>query len=313
VSVVARATAFAGRRLPPLPTASGAYRWFYLDVVAGDVTAVCIFLVGSVFSPRYAVRGPRGARPSEHCAVNLALYRGGRRTAWVLSEYGDPACTGDTLRIGESTFSYDRWGGVEVNVTAREAPFGRRVHAAIALEPAGPPGPELALDASGAHRWRPVAPRCRASLTLPEDRRVLEGVGYHDTNHGDVPLGGALPRWSWTRVHGSDQSAVSYRLPGSDAAIDVQVRAGVAPRVERRATKAPADRRSGWGLRVPRRLAAGDVDLPADRLLESSPFYARLEGRKGGVSALGEVADFRRFHSPLVRWMAHFRTRVESA
>jgi carotenoid 1,2-hydratase len=25
------------------------------------------------------------------------------------------------------------------------------------------------------------------------------------------------------------------------------------------------------------------------------------------------VADFRRFHSPLIRWMAHFRTRVEVA
>jgi carotenoid 1,2-hydratase len=29
------------------------------------------------------------------------------------------------------------------------------------------------------------------------------------------------------------------------------------------------------------------------------------------MDTLGEVADFRRFHSPLIRWMAHFRTRVE--
>ena len=35
--------------------------------------------------------------------------------------------------------------------------------------------------------------------------------------------------------------------------------------------------------------------------------------REAGLDTLGEVADFRRFHSPLIRWMAHFRTRVEGA
>ena len=44
------------------------------------------------------------------------------------------------------------------------------------------------------------------------------------------------------------------------------------------------------------------------RLLESSPFYARLEAREGDVHALAESGDFARFHSPLVRWMADFRT-----
>jgi carotenoid 1,2-hydratase len=71
--------------------------------------------------------------------------------------------------------------------------------------------------------------------------------------------------------------------------------------------------RSGWGLRLPRHLAAGPVELPVASLLESSPFYARLEGAGDGRHALGEVADFRRFHSPLIRWMAHFRMRVERA
>jgi carotenoid 1,2-hydratase len=45
-------------------------------------------------------------------------------------------------------------------------------------------------------------------------------------------------------------------------------------------------------LPLPRRLAAGRID---------------------GFHALGEVADFRRFHSPLIRWMARFRMRVEPA
>jgi carotenoid 1,2-hydratase len=53
--------------------------------------------------------------------------------------------------------------------------------------------------------------------------------------------------------------------------------------------------------------------VPAPDLVESSPFYARQVARSGELHAIGEVADFRRFRSPLVRWMAHFRTRVERA
>lgn len=56
-----------------------------------------------------------------------------------------------------------------------------------------------------------------------------------------------------------------------------------------------------------------DRALPVTSHLESSPFYARLEGAGDGFHALGEVADFRRFHSPLIRWMARFRMRVEPA
>jgi carotenoid 1,2-hydratase len=64
---------------------------------------------------------------------------------------------------------------------------------------------------------------------------------------------------------------------------------------------APDSERTAWGLRVPKR--------PSTRLLESSPFYARMET---GEDTLGEVADFQRFHQPWVRWMAALRTRVAS-
>ena len=75
----------------------GGYAWWYFDAVtpAGDGLC-CIVFLGSVFSPSYALRSARGERalPTEHAAVNLALYRGGRdrprRPAWVMSEYGAP-------------------------------------------------------------------------------------------------------------------------------------------------------------------------------------------------------------------------------
>src|SRR4051794_896070 len=69
---------------------AGGYAWWYVDALTetGD-GLVCIFFVGSPFSPGYAARLRRGepALPEEHTAVNLALYRGGRQVAWVMSEH----------------------------------------------------------------------------------------------------------------------------------------------------------------------------------------------------------------------------------
>ena len=110
--------------LAPLPQRPGAYRWYYADVACGEVSAVAIFLVGSLFSPRYAADGR--ALPTEHCAVNFALYVGGRRRQWVLSEY----------RGGTQA-------GASKPSTTKHARTGTRQHAA-----AMPPGaPLLAREA----------------------------------------------------------------------------------------------------------------------------------------------------------------------
>jgi carotenoid 1,2-hydratase len=142
---------------------------------------------------------------------------------------------------------------------------------------------------------------------------VAEGLGYHDTNHGAELLGARLPGWNWARVHGPEETVVDYHLPFGVAPL--RVTAGtLGTRSERGLrTEARPTSLTGWGLRVPARLYAGNQAVGAPRLLESSPFYARVEARRDGLDVMGEVADFRRFHSPLIRWMAHFRTRVEDA
>jgi carotenoid 1,2-hydratase len=297
--------------LPPLPSEPGAYRWFYADVRAGEYSAVFIFMVGSLFSPRYSVAARRGGLPGEHCAVNFALYHRGLRKRWVLSEY--PALAMDSphhLRIGRSTLSYDD-AGVRLELDERTAPWGRRVKARLVLEPMTPLGDEVQLVPGLPHWWRPLAPRARASLTLETEGVRAEGLGYHDTNHGAEQLGARLSGWHWSRTHGADATVVEYLLP--EGAAPVRVTAGArGVQCERGAGAEPLPMElTGWGLRVPRHLRVGDRVLGAPRLLESSPFYARVESHEEGLDTLGEVADFRRFHSPLIRWMAHFRTRVE--
>jgi hypothetical protein len=91
------------------------------------------------------------------------------------------------------------------------------------------------------------------------------------------------------------------------------VASGGSTRVESRPVEPLPDRRTMWGLRVPRALGVGDGREEELTLIESSPFYARLESTRGEAHALAEVADFERFHRRSVRWMAHFRTREGNA
>jgi carotenoid 1,2-hydratase len=297
--------------LPPLPSEAGAYRWYYADATAGEYSAVVIFMVGSLFSPRYSVAARRGGLPLEHCAVNFALYRQGARLCWVLSEYPRVELeAASRLRIGGSTLSYED-GAVRMQVEERTAPWGRPVRARLVLEPMTALGDEVQLAPGLPHWWRPMAPRARARLEVATEGVAVEGWGYHDTNHGAEQLGARLSGWHWSRTHGARETVVDYVLP--DGVAPVKVTAGPEGVLCERGPRGEAAPTvlTGWGLRVPRHLRAGNTVVGAPRLLESSPFYARVEAREGGMDTLGEVADFRRFHSPLIRWMAHFRTRVE--
>ncbi len=300
--------------LPALPDGAGAYRWFYADVTAGEYSAVCIFMVGSLFSPRYSVGAPRGALPVEHCAVNFVLYHRGVRRRWVLSEYPQASVRhgGRALHIGASRLEYGPEGTVRMEVEERCAPFGGTVRARLTLEPQVPAAEEVQLVPGVPHYWRALAPRAKARLEVFSEGVVSEGLGYHDSNHGAELLGARLPGWHWARTHGPQETVVEYHLPGEVPSL--RVTAGqLGTRAERTplVSKGRDTSLTGWGLRVPRRLGGHHPESTAPRLLESSPFYARVEARHGGLDVMGEVADFRRFHSPFIRWMAHFRTRVE--
>ncbi|WNG14245.1 carotenoid 1,2-hydratase [Cystobacter fuscus] len=300
--------------LPRLPETAGAYRWFYADVTAGEYSAVFIFMLGSLFSPRYSVGAPRGALPLQHSAVNFALYHRGRGVRWVLSEYPRASVLqeGRELRIGRSRLEYTRDGRVCLEVEERCAPLGGAVRARLVLQPESFSTEEVQLVPGVPHYWRALAPRARAWLSVDSEGVSVEGHGYHDTNHGEELLGARLPGWYWARQHGPEETVVEYHLPGGVAPLRVTASAR-GTSCERWPVRAEplSTRMTGWGLRVPERLVSGPGGTTEPRLLESSPFYARLEARQGGLDVMGEVADFQRFHSPFIRWMAHFRTRVE--
>lgn len=297
-----------------LPAKSGAYRWYYVDVTAGDVTAVFIFMIGSIFSARYSTALKKGGLPREHAAVNFALYEKGVRTLWVLTEYGDVHVSPDAreLRIGRSWLRYDD-GRLVAEVKDKTTPFlmtswGAPTTARLELVPEGPTLDEVTLVPGLSHRWRPIAARSRAVVTLEGTDRRIEGRGYHDGNHGDVPLGSDLRGWEWVRVHRPDATDITYRPWGGAPATLARVTPDAATSRPEALPDAKTAR-TAWGLRVPTALGVSSEPM----LLESSPFYARAEASTPDAHALGEVADFQRFHSPAVRWMASFKTHRGAA
>ena len=279
-----------------LPSVPGSYRWYYVDVAAGDFTAVIIFMIGSIFSPRYASGLKRGAGPRQHAAVNFALYERGIRRHWVLSEYQGVDSDHRTLRIGRSTMQLTPGGKLVVDLSDTTALWGKPVEVHLELTREGPGHQPLRLVENLEHWWHPIAPRAHATLSMRG--LELEGRGYHDGNHGEVPLGGDLRGWNWSRTHTAERTTITYRPSDSGTAWQVEVDDRSLAVTQLAAPHLPSDR-TNWGLTVPKILGR--------KFLESSPFYARLEA---GRDTLAEVADFQRFHSPWIRWMAGLRTRV---
>ena len=294
-----------------IPRASGSYRWYYVDVASGPYTAVFIFMIGSVFSARYSRALKRGAVPGEHAAINFALYENGNRVAWALSEYPHFQADERSLRIGRSELRYTSHG-LRAEIHERTAPFfmtgwGSELNVQLELTNEGPSLDEVTLVEGLSHAWRPIAPRARATVKLEPLGLRLEGRAYHDGNHGLVPLGTDLKGWEWVRVHDEARTSIVYRPWSAAPAIVASISQDHA-HSHRQHLPEEARTRSAWGLRVPSSL--GVRGQP--RWMESSPFYARGEASFGCAHALGEVADFARFHSPVVRWMADFRTRAEA-
>jgi carotenoid 1,2-hydratase len=294
-----------------LPTASGAYRWYYVDVSNGEYTFVAIFMLGGLFSPRYAKASKRGAAPTEYSAVNCAVYRHGQRVAWVLSEYAqaqvDASCS--ALTIGRSVFRY-RPGGCDIVIDDQTTPFlmtslGEAFQARASVEFEGPSGDEVKLFEGQPHFWQARAPFAKASVEVSTLSLAFAGRAYHDLNHGAELLGTRVPGWEWQRTHSPLKTEVVYRPHGESNDIRVVAHAD-SVNVSREPQQAFEQRHTGWRLKVPKAF----VEPEASAMLESSPFYARLEVNAGEQLALAEVANFRRFHQPSVQWMASCKTRV---
>jgi carotenoid 1,2-hydratase len=280
---------------------------------------VCILFAGSVFSPRYAARLRRAeqALPVEHAAVNLALYRGGRQVAWVMSEYrGVGALAEDEVAIGRTRLAREG-AGFRLEIVERSAPWRLPIEGTITVTPEVGPIDARTLGAAGgrAHGWRVVAPRARVRARFARPAFALDAPGYHDRNHGDARLEDGFSRWGWARFHRPGETAILYSLVDrAGARRALAVRAFDDGRVVADEPPPGADGpavRQRYGLMLPGAFSVGAERFTPTALLERAPFYARFRARLGGFpdEGLGEYLDLDRFRSRGVQFLLRYKMR----
>ena len=294
------------------------YAWWYLDAVSDDRAhaLTIIFFIGSVFSPYYAFSRRRGpADPTDHCAVNVALY-GRQRHHWTMTERsrGSLRRSPTELRIGPSKFLVEETGiRCDLNEIAVPIPATVRGRATVSWQTS--PKDVYPLDQGARHHWRPVAPRARIEVAFDRPSLVWTGDAYLDMNWGVEPLENRFSRWTWSRSIGDDNASIIYDIEERGQArrcIGVSCRSdGSASRFDPPAEATTTQLRRGfWGAGRATRCDEGTRPKLL-RTLEDAPFYTRslIDAKINGSSGerVHESVDLDRFRHPIVQAMLPFR------
>jgi len=270
--------------------------------------------------------------------MNLALYGASiwNPTArWAMTERGRNQVERDAHRLTIGPSSLD-WDGtrLEIRVDERAMPLPWRVRGTIRLFPSALATTVWHLDTPGLHRWAPIAPCARIEVEFQNPALRWQGLGYLDSNQGDVPLEDSFVRWDWSRTHGPNgQTELLYDITERWPPPDIMAMHN-APPEGRPKDQTPLTRRKtiaacvlGNGLtqalpvpperslpptpiwRIRRATHAVQDDLRVAQTLEDTPFYARSVLRAGGQGApiLHESLDLERFRRAWVRTLLPFR------
>ena len=271
-----------------------------------------IAFVGSVFSPYYAWARKRGRPdPENHCALNVAIYSKGRGR-WAMTERGRRHCvrSAQQFTIGPSQL---HWDGDCLSIDIQEVcvPLPRRIQGRIKLWPQQLFSYSTPLDASGRHRWGPLAPAARIEVELNQPDLKWQGHAYLDSNEGDEPIEHGFHTWDWSRARRRDGSTlVFYDMQAPDEpdrvlALRFTPKGAVEP-IE----APPAQRLPKTAWRLDRRMRSSD-SVRIHEQLEDTPFYQRalLEFHHAGerLLAFHETLSVPRLVSPVVQAMLPWR------
>lgn len=249
----------------------------------------------------------------DFCSINVALYSPGARR-WTMTERGRRQVrrSASELVVGPSRVHWDG-GAMVFELDEWANPLPRRVRGRVRVLPQALTRFSTTLDASGRHRWGPIAPCSRVEVDLSHPGLRWQGHGYLDSNEGDEPIATPFRDWDWSRATLADGStAVIY---------DVREKSGAERLITRRfhpdgrdeAFEAPPRQRlpaSAW--RVARQMRSEPGAPPrVQQTLEDTPFYVRsvLESRLLGqdVHSVHESLDMPRLVSAPVQWMLPWR------
>jgi carotenoid 1,2-hydratase len=298
-----------------IKVAPNGYAWWYVDAISDDgaYALTIIAFIGSVFSPYYKWARRSGAvDPLNHCAINIALY-GRKHQRWAMTERSKRFVHRDTARfeVGPSAMRWED-GALIVDIHELGAPIPRRVHGQVRVRPHTLFNEGFALDESGRHRWRPIAPVAHVEVEMNHPNLRWSGSGYFDHNTGDEPLEDAFISWDWSRTHSGDCALIHYdALTKNGAPRELALRFNDNGEIERLSAPPSAPLpKTLWGIDRNVRCELGDKPRIV-KTLEDTPFYARsmVQTTLGGQSlpAIHERLRLDRFCAPVVQGMLPFR------
>ncbi len=240
----------------------------------------------------------------------MALY-GDAGHRWSMTERGRSSIRREPahFQIGPSAMRWEN-GVLVIDIDEVTVPIPSRLKGQVRLTPSAICAHQVTLDPQGQHVWRPVAPFSRVEAVFEKPRLSWSGIGYHDSNWGEVPLEDSFESWVWSRAAKKTGAAIIYDTVLKDGArkgfaleIDSggQVRHADVPALQEMPT-------TFWRMKRHTRSAAPARILS---LLEDSPFYARtllrVQTDEGEAHAFHESLSLSRFSNRIVQAMLPFR------
>lgn len=241
--------------------------------------------------------------------MNMVLYkkRGGY---WAMTERKGLSRSAQYLQIGPSGLRWDN-GVLTAEINEVTVPIPRRLRGRLTLTPRRVHTQIFNLDATGRHRWQPIAPQARIEVVFEKPELSWSGTAYFDSNDGDVPLADDFSTWNWSRADGGAQSRIFYdvqRCDGTNLNLALQVgEVGL-----QNITAPPLQNLVKTKWRVARQVRADEGLVPdIIKTLEDAPFYARslIRANIAGQShnIIHEALDLNRFSKPWVKCLLPFR------
>lgn len=323
-------------RVPAQSNSPGSYEWWYFDAIdpVQDLSFVIIFYRSNPFSTRKIKESSRKNGHSKiYPALSISVYKEDKPAYYSFQEFEEDDFYFDQKNMvyafGDHQFRYIEKGDLTTaNLTIEQKlPSGLGFNCSLEFNATRLPVDLFMRDEDPEHMWNLIMPRAltEGRITLNENNRneIIEfrGKGYHDHNHGLVPMKESFTDWYWGRFHFPEYTLIYYIMNKIDGP---QYEAWlIDPDHYIRAQQLQIEKEGSlsniFGLSSDRIIRFKGEDLQitvqAGKVIDDGPFYQRfaadaiaeMNGRISVANGMAEYIRPDRIHSRIFWPLVHMR------
>ena len=199
---------------------SGGYEWWYFDVKQQDFACTIIFFRGMPMSPYYIESLPHGL-PDNYCGFSISVYKNDKKIAGCIHHTNQLAYTSNdqgeiSVYVNNCGFIRHKDGSYTITIDTHGQDLAKGISGSLRFTPSIYHHTHISQQ-NAEHEWRLIAPSCsvHGTITLSEYgedicTESISSMGYHDCNHGEIPLYDSYKDWYWGRIHLNDQFTLVY-------------------------------------------------------------------------------------------------------